>query len=55
LKNLRKALATFAGRGDSGHGGKEDEKDPTKPNEELLADLAEVTKNYWLIWPKLLP
>jgi len=34
-------LATFAGRGDSGHGGKEDEKDPTKPNEELLADLAE--------------
>jgi len=41
LKNLRKALATFAGRGDSGHGGKEDDKDPTKPNEELLADLAE--------------
>lgn len=41
LKNLRKALATFAGRGDSGHGGKEGENDPTKPNEELLADLIE--------------
>lgn len=41
LKNLRKALATFAGRGDSGHGGEEGEKEPAKPNEELLAELVE--------------
>ena len=41
LKNLRKALATFAGWGDSGHGGKETENDPTKPNEELLEELIE--------------
>lgn len=41
LKNLRKALATFAGRGDSGHGGKEGENDPTRPNEELLVELIE--------------
>ena len=43
LKNLRKALATFAGQGDSGRAGQggDDGKDPTKPNEELLADLAE--------------
>lgn len=41
LKNLRKALATFAGRGDSAHGGDEGERDPTKPNEELLAELIE--------------
>ncbi len=41
LKNLRKALATFAGRGDSGHGNKENHSDPTKPNEELLAELLE--------------
>lgn len=41
LKNLRKALATFAGRGDSGHGDEEGELDPTKPNEELLAELIE--------------
>jgi type I restriction enzyme R subunit len=39
LKNLRKALATFAGRGDTGHGGGEGHNDPTKPNEELLAEL----------------
>lgn len=41
LKNLRKALATFAGTGDEGHGGKGDEKDPAKPNEELLESLNE--------------
>ena len=41
LKNLRKALATFAGRGDEGHGGGEDEIDPTRPKEELLEALAE--------------
>lgn len=41
LKNLRKALATFAGQGDGGHGGKNVEKDPAKPEEELLADLGE--------------
>ncbi len=40
LKNLRKALATFAGVGDSGHGGGE-ETDPAKPEEELLAGLGE--------------
>jgi type I restriction enzyme R subunit len=36
LKNLRKALATFAGTGGSGG-----EIDPAKPEEELLADLEE--------------
>jgi type I restriction enzyme R subunit len=41
LKNLRKALATFAGTGDGGRDGGGDEMDPTKPDEELLADLAE--------------
>ena len=41
LKNLRKARATFAGRGDEGHGGGEDEIDPTRPKEELLEALAE--------------
>ena len=41
LKNLRKALATFAGRGDSGHGDEEGELDPTKPKEALLAELIE--------------
>lgn len=41
LKNLRKALATFAGTGDEGHGGKDDEKYPAKPNEELLESLNE--------------
>ena len=41
LKNLRKALATFAGQNDDGHGGKGGETDPAKPEEELLADLIE--------------
>ena len=41
LKNLRKALATFAGQGDGGHGAGEGETDPAKPEEELLAALAE--------------
>jgi len=40
LKNLRKALATFAGQADSGHG-EGGETEPAKPEEELLADLAE--------------
>lgn len=38
LKNLRKALATFAGTLPTGQGG---EVDPAKPDDELLADLAE--------------
>ena len=41
LKNLRKALATFAGTGDGGRGGEGIETEPAKPDEELLADLAE--------------
>jgi type I restriction enzyme R subunit len=43
LKNLRKALATFAGRADNGRGGESGdiEQDPTKPDEELLDDLHE--------------
>jgi type I restriction enzyme R subunit len=41
LKNLRKALATFAGTGDDGHGGGGGETDPARPEEELLVDLAE--------------
>lgn len=43
LKNLRKALATFTGTGDTGrHGGLgPDELDPTRPKEELLEDLKE--------------
>lgn len=41
LKNLRKALATFAGRGDEGHGGGDGEVDPTRPKEELLEALAQ--------------
>ena len=41
LKNLRKALATFAGAGDEGHGGGEGENEPAKPNEELLESLNE--------------
>ncbi|RXE56207.1 DEAD/DEAH box helicase [Methanoculleus taiwanensis] len=41
LKNLRKALATFAGTGDGGRGRAGGEIEPAKPDEELLADLAE--------------
>ena len=42
LKNLRKALATFAGAGDGGRsGGDGGGTDPTRPGEELLADLGE--------------
>lgn len=41
LKNLRKALATFAGAGDEGHGGEGGENEPAKPNEELLESLNE--------------
>lgn len=41
LKNLRKALANFAGAGDEGHGGGEGENEPAKPNEELLESLNE--------------
>ena len=41
LKNLRKALATFAGTTDTGHGDDGGEADPARPEEELLADLAE--------------
>ncbi|MCG8337173.1 MAG: type I restriction endonuclease subunit R [Proteobacteria bacterium] len=42
LKNLRKALATFGGRPDGGREKPEDvEKEPTKPNEELLNSLIE--------------
>jgi type I restriction enzyme R subunit len=40
LKNLRKALADFGGAGDDGRAG-DKPKDPTRPNEELLAELAE--------------
>jgi type I restriction enzyme, R subunit len=40
LKNLRKALATYAGRADGGHG-RDTDIDPLKPDEELLAELAE--------------
>ncbi|MDH5785917.1 MAG: type I restriction endonuclease subunit R [Chromatiales bacterium] len=41
LKNLRKALATFAGAPDGGRGEEGEVRDPTHPPEELLADLAE--------------
>lgn len=41
LKNLRKALATFAGKGDEGHGSEDEDTDPAKPNEELLEKLNE--------------
>lgn len=41
LKNLRKALATFAGTGDGGRGGNGGETEPAKTEEELLADLRE--------------
>ncbi len=42
LKNLRKALATFAGHtGGEGGGGGDDRADPLHPEEELIAELAE--------------
>ncbi|BBO92894.1 type I restriction endonuclease subunit R [Desulfosarcina ovata] len=41
LKNLRKALAIFAGIGDGARSGTDDEIDPAKPEAELLADLVE--------------
>lgn len=41
LKNLRKALATFAGTGDGGRGGQDGDTEPARPEEELLADLSE--------------
>ncbi len=41
LKHLRKALATFAGAGDAGHGSDDGELDPARPEQELLDDLAE--------------
>jgi type I restriction enzyme, R subunit len=41
LKNLRKALATFAGTADEGEGGEGGETDPARPEEELLAQLVE--------------
>lgn len=41
LKNLRKAMATFAGQGDGARGGEGGETDPAKPEEELLEDLSE--------------
>ncbi len=42
LKNLRQALATFAGTGGSSGGGQPPE--PVKPEEELIAELAAVIK-----------
>ena len=41
LKNLRKALATFAGTGDGARDGQGGDLEPAKPDEDLLADLAE--------------
>ncbi|GAB6905949.1 Type I site-specific deoxyribonuclease, HsdR family [Desulfosarcina cetonica] len=41
LKNLRKALATFAGTGDGARSNPGGETEPAKPEEELLANLAE--------------
>ncbi|VEN72691.1 Type I restriction enzyme R Protein [Candidatus Desulfarcum epimagneticum] len=41
LKNLRKALSTFVGHGDEGHGGVGGGKYPAKPNNELLSELVE--------------
>lgn len=46
LKNLRKALATFAGHtGIEGGDGQPPEIDPVKPEEELLADLEETMES----------
>jgi len=44
LKNLRKALSTFAGRDDQGHGGGGMDNDPAKPHEDLLAGLSEAIR-----------
>lgn len=41
LKNLRKALATFAGFVDSGRNGQSGEINPARPEQELVADLVE--------------
>ena len=41
LRNLRQALATFAGTVDGGRGGEGGAIEPAKPDEELLAELAE--------------
>jgi type I restriction enzyme R subunit len=41
LKSLRAALATFAGRGDTGHGGAGAETEPAKPETKLLEELQE--------------
>ncbi len=41
LRHLRKALATFVGTGDDGRDGEDGEIEPAKPDEELLAELAE--------------
>ncbi len=43
LRNLRQALATFAGTGDGGRGG-DDDTDPTRPDEELLEELSAAIK-----------
>lgn len=39
LKNLRKALATFAGQSDNQQDGKDDNQEPARPKEILLQDL----------------
>lgn len=45
LKNLRSALATFVGEGDSGRpGGDTGQEEPARSNEELLADLGEAVE-----------
>jgi type I restriction enzyme, R subunit len=44
LRHLRKALATFAGVGDDGHGGGGSENEPVRADEELLADLVETIR-----------
>lgn len=45
LRNLRSALATFAGTGDGGRGGAGGEgTDPARPEEELLEELDEATE-----------
>jgi type I restriction enzyme R subunit len=42
LKNLRKALATFATQVSNGQGDNEKEQEPAKPKDELLKELSEV-------------